>query len=168
MVTKKGYLGVAGVAKVMGRDKIEVQFSSVQSLSCVRLFATPWIVAHQASLSITNSRSSLRPTSIKSVMPSSHFILCRPLLLLPPIPPSIKVFSNESTLRMRLEGGIYRNLVCGMSSALFYFVFHMEKGIFRFVKVCCYSILTELESRESGNDVLSDLSPSLSLFREPD
>ena len=76
-------------------------FSSVQSLSCVRLFATPWITAHQASLSITNSRSSLRLTSIESVMPFSHLILCRPLLLLPPIPPSIKVFSNESTLRMR-------------------------------------------------------------------
>ena len=78
------------------------QFSSVQSLSRVRLFATPWIAAHQASLSITNSRSSLRRLmSIKSVMPSSHLILCRPLLLLPPIPPSIRVFSNESTLHMR-------------------------------------------------------------------
>ena len=75
--------------------------SSVQSLSRVRLFATPWIVAHQASLSITNSRSSLRLTSIKSVMPSSHLILPRPFLLLPPIPPSIRVFSNESTLCMR-------------------------------------------------------------------
>ena len=75
--------------------------SSVQSLSCVRLFATPWIAARQASLSINNSQSSLRLTSIKSVMPSSHLILCRPLLLLPPIPPSIRVFSNESTLRMR-------------------------------------------------------------------
>ena len=77
-----------------------VQFSSVQSLSHVRLFATPWITARQASLSITNSRSSLRPTSIESVMPSSHLILCRPLLLLPPILPSIRVFSNESTLHM--------------------------------------------------------------------
>ena len=77
------------------------QFSLVQSLSCVRLFATPWIAAHQASLSITNSWSSPRLTSIESVMPSSHLILCRPLLLLPPIPPSIRVFSNESTLRMR-------------------------------------------------------------------
>ena len=77
------------------------QFSSVQSLSRVRLFATPWIAAHQASLSITNSWSSLRLMSIKSVMPSSHLILCHPLLPLPPIPPSIKVFSNESTLRMR-------------------------------------------------------------------
>ena len=78
-----------------------VQFSSVQSLSCVRLFATPWIAARQASLSITISRSSLRLASIKSVMPSSHLILCHPLLLLPSVPPSIRVFSNESTLRMR-------------------------------------------------------------------
>ena len=75
-------------------------FSSVQSPSRIRLFATPRIAAHQASLSITNSRSSLKLTSIESVMPSSHPILCRPLLLLPPIPPSIRVFSNESTLRM--------------------------------------------------------------------
>ena len=73
----------------------------VQSLSCVRLFVTPWIAARQASLSITNSRSLLRLMSIKLVMPSSHLILCRPLLLLPPIPPSIRVFCNESTLRMR-------------------------------------------------------------------
>ena len=77
------------------------QIRSDQSLSHVRLFATPWIKACQASLSITNSRSSLRLTSIESVMPSSHLILCRPLLLLPPIPPSIRVFYNESTLRMR-------------------------------------------------------------------
>ena len=76
-------------------------FSSVQSLSRVWLFATPWITACQASLSITNSRSSPRFTSIELVMPSTHLILCRPLLLLPPIPPSITVFSNESTLRMR-------------------------------------------------------------------
>ena len=76
------------------------EFSSVQ-FSCVRLFATPWIAAHQASMSITNSRSSLRLTSIKSVMSSSHLILGHPLLLLPLIPPSIRVFSNESTLRMR-------------------------------------------------------------------
>ena len=77
------------------------QFSSVQLLSHVWLFVTPWIAAHQASLSITNSRSSLRLTSIKSVMPSSHRILCRLLLLLPSIPPSIRVFSNESTLHIR-------------------------------------------------------------------
>ena len=80
---------------------VSVQFSSVQSLSRVRLFATPWIAARQASLSITNSWSSLRLTSIESVMPSSHLILCLPLLLLHPIPPRIRVFSNESTLRMR-------------------------------------------------------------------
>ena len=76
-------------------------FSSVQSLSRVWFFATPWIAARQASLSITNARSSLRLTSIQSMMPSNHLILCRPLLLLPPVPPRIKVFSNESTLRMR-------------------------------------------------------------------
>ena len=80
---------------------LAIQFSSVQSLSRVQLFATPWIAAHQASLSITNSWSSLRLKCIESVMPSSHLIICRPLLLLPPIPPSIRVFSNESTLRMR-------------------------------------------------------------------
>ena len=74
---------------------------SHQSLSRVRLFATPWIIACQASLFITNSRNSLRLMSIESVTPSSHLILCRPLLLLPPISPSIIVFSNESTLRMR-------------------------------------------------------------------
>ena len=78
-----------------------LQFSSVQLLSRVRLFATPWIATRQASLSISNSRSSLKLMSIESVMPSSHLILCRPLLLLPPIPPSSRVFSNESTLRMR-------------------------------------------------------------------
>ena len=72
------------------------QFSSVQSLSRVWLFATPWITAHQASLSITISQSSLRLTSIESVMPSSHLILGRPLLLLPLMPPSIRDFSNES------------------------------------------------------------------------
>ena len=77
---------------------VSVQFSS---LSRVRLFETPWIAAHQASLSITNSQSSPKLMSIESVMPSSHLILCRPLLLLPPTPPSIRVLSNESTLRMR-------------------------------------------------------------------
>ena len=77
------------------------QISSVQSLSCVRLFATPSIAARQTSLSTNNSRSSLKLMSIELVMPSSHLILCRPLLLLPPIPPSIRVFSNESTLCMR-------------------------------------------------------------------
>ena len=77
------------------------QFSSVQSLSLFQLFVTPWIETHQASLSITNSRSLPKLMPIESVMPSSHLILCWPLLLLPPIPPSIRVFSSESTLRMR-------------------------------------------------------------------
>ena len=76
-------------------------YCSVQSLSHVWLFATPWTAAHQASLSITNSWSSLRFTSIEAVMPSSHLTLGRPLLLLPPIPPSIRVFSNELTLLIR-------------------------------------------------------------------
>ena len=79
-------------------SKENIQFSSVQSLSRVRLFVTPWIAARQASLSITSSRSLPKPMSIKLVTPSSHFILCRPLLLLPPVLPSIRVFSNESTL----------------------------------------------------------------------
>ena len=75
--------------------------SSVQSLSCVRLFAIPWITARRASLSITNSRNLLKLMPIESVMPSSHLILYCPFLLLPPIPPSIRVFTNESTLCMR-------------------------------------------------------------------
>ena len=75
--------------------------SSVQLLSRSWLFVTPWIAARQASLSITNSRSLLKLMPIESVMPSSHLILCRPLLPLPPIPPSIRVFSNESVLHMR-------------------------------------------------------------------
>jgi len=87
------------LSTVSGQNSL--QLSSVQLLSCVRLFVTLWITAHQASLSVTNSRSSLRLKSIESVMPSSHLILCCPLLLLPPIPPSIRVFSNESTLHMR-------------------------------------------------------------------
>ena len=78
-----------------------LRMASVQSLSRVWLFATPWIAACQAALSITNSRSLLKFMFIELVMPSSHLILCRLLFLLPPIPPSIRVFSNESTLHMR-------------------------------------------------------------------
>ena len=92
--------------QMFSRDKLgkkaslpSVQFSSVTQ-SCL-LFATPWIAARQASLSNTNSWSLLKLVSIQLVMPSSHLILCHPLLLLPPVPPSIRVFSNESTLRMR-------------------------------------------------------------------
>ena len=84
-----------------GSPQSSFQFSSVQSLSRVWLFATPWITARQASLSITNSQSLLKLMSIESVMPSSHPILCRRLLLLPPVPPSIRVSSSESTLPMR-------------------------------------------------------------------
>ena len=80
--------------------EIEGQFSSVQLLSCVRLFATPWTAAQQASLSITNSLSLLKLMSIKEVMPSNHLILCHPLLP-PSILPSIRVFSNESVLHIR-------------------------------------------------------------------
>ena len=93
------------IESLVKQEKLETkndnQFSSVQLLSHVRLFVTPWIAARQASLSNTISRSSLRLTSIELVMPSSHLILCCPLLLLPPVPPSIKVFSNKSTLCMR-------------------------------------------------------------------
>ena len=80
---------------------VSVQFSSVQSLSCVQLFATPWTAACQASLSITNSWSLLKLMSIELVMPSNHLILCHPLLLLPSIFTSIRVFSNELVLRIR-------------------------------------------------------------------
>ena len=88
-------------AEVPSYSKILLLFSSVQSLSCVWLFATPWTAACQASLSITNSWTLLKLMSIKSVMPSNHLILCCPLLLLPSILPSIRVFSNESALLIR-------------------------------------------------------------------
>ena len=84
-----------------GKPSLMFQFSSVQSLNRVRLFATPWTAARQASLSITNSQSLLKLLSIESVMPSNHLILCYPFLLLPSIFPSIRVFSNESVLRIR-------------------------------------------------------------------
>ena len=80
---------------------VSIQFSSVQSLSRVRLFVTPWIAARQASLSITNSWSPPKPMSIELVMPSNHCILCRPLLFLPSVFPNIRVFSNESALHIR-------------------------------------------------------------------
>ena len=84
-----------------GRQAFFIHFGSVQSLGRVRLFATPWTEARQTSLSISNSRSLLKLMPIESVMPSSHLILCRPLLLLPSVFPSIWVFSNESALHMR-------------------------------------------------------------------
>ena len=79
----------------------KIQFSSVQLLSHVRLLAIPWTAAHQTSLSITNFRSPPKPMSTESVIPSKHLMLCHPLLLLPLIFPSIRVFSNESVLRIR-------------------------------------------------------------------
>ena len=95
------YWGLWGPSKLAYLFSASDQIRSDQSLSHVRLFATPWIAACQASLSITNSRSSLRLMSIESAMPPSHLILCHPLLFLNPILPSIRVFSNESTLCMR-------------------------------------------------------------------
>ena len=80
---------------------VSVQLSSVQLLSCVRLFVTPWTAALQASLSIANSQSLLKPISIESVMPSNHLILCHPLLFLPSIFPIIRLFSNESVLHIK-------------------------------------------------------------------
>ena len=82
-------------------SRLLVQFTSVQSLSCVQLFATPWTAACQAFLSITNTQSPPKPMSIELVMPFNHLICCRPLLLLPSIFPSIRVFSNESALHIR-------------------------------------------------------------------
>ena len=99
-ISQKAHLMRLGLARLSIFCLIQsqlIQFSSVQSLSCVWLFATPWIAARQASMSITNSWSSPKLMSIKSVMPSSHLILCRPLLLLPPIPPSISVFQWVSS-----------------------------------------------------------------------
>ena len=93
--------GIAKSCTWLSDFQVQVQFSSVQPLSRVQLFATLWITACQASLSITNSRSLLKLMSIESVVPSSHLIFCCPLLLLPPIPPSIRVFSSESTLHVR-------------------------------------------------------------------
>ena len=93
--------GSKGWLRALSTCGAHFTISSVQLLSLVPLFATPWITAHQASLSITNSRILLKLMLIESVRPSSHLILCHPLLLLPPIPPSIRVFSNKSTLRMR-------------------------------------------------------------------
>ena len=108
-------LKMRGFQKASARDRARIQtwvnreylsiisflFATIQSLSQVRLFETPWTAALQASLSITNSQSLLKLMSIELVMPSNHLILCHPLLLLPSIFPSIKVFSNESVLRIR-------------------------------------------------------------------
>ena len=103
-VTKRIFRDLLTVSldtRKLPRLQMEVQFSSVQSLNCVQLFATTWTAAYQSSLSITNSQSLLKLISIESVMPSNHLILYHPLLLLPSIFPSIRVFSNESVLHIR-------------------------------------------------------------------
>ena len=98
--TKKGQFSFQSQRKAMPKN-VQVQFSSVQSLSRVRLFVTPWTAAHQASLSVTNSQSLFKLMSIELVMPSNNLILCHPLLLLPSIFLSIRVFSNESVHHIR-------------------------------------------------------------------
>ena len=103
---------------VFGCKSMADCISSVQSLSWVRLFATPWTAARQASLSITNSQSLLKLMSIESVMPSNHLILCRTLLLLPSVFPSIRVFSNESVLRIRWPK--YWSFSCNISPSYEY------------------------------------------------
>jgi len=125
--------------------KYDIQFSSVQSLSCVWLFATPWIAAHQASLSITNSRSSLRLTSLESVMPSSHLILCRPFLLLPPIPPSISTgFLYMPFIRLRNFPSIptfhcfYHEICWILSNVLFVNIEMILVFVFYFIDVVHY------------------------------
>ena len=106
-----------------------VQFSSVQSLSCVRFFVTPWAAAHQVSLSITKSWSLLRLMSIESVMPSNHLILCCPLLLLPSIFPSIRIFSNESALRIRWPKYWSFSFSINRSNEYSYFFFNIAFGV---------------------------------------
>ena len=145
-----------------------MSFSSVQSLSRVRLFATPWIAAHQASLSTTNSRSSLKLTSIESVMPPSHLILCCPLLLLSPITPRIRVFSNESTLRMRWPkywsfsfGIITSKEHPRMISFIFYFIY-----LFIFI-FKLYKIVLVLPNIKMNPPQVYMCSPSWTLLPPP-
>ena len=102
-VENKGLFRNLYTSHQKGQDQSQLQFSSVQSLSHVRLCATPWTAACQASRSITNFQSLPKLISTELVMPSNHLILCRPLLLLPSIFPSIRVFSNESALRIRCQ-----------------------------------------------------------------
>ena len=131
------------------------QFSSVQSLSRVQLFATPWITARQASLSITNSRSSLRFTSIESVMPSSHLILCRPLLLLPPIPPSISLFHQlllkaVSCLWMNSESRLSVHIVVVNDSKPFQEILFFSR-VFSLLS-CCWTQVWLPVTQESNTE----------------
>ena len=128
-------------------DYERLTLSSIQSLSHVWLFATSWIAARQASLSITNSRSSLKFTSIELVMTSSHLILCSPLLLLPSIPPSIRVFSNELTLHMRWQK--YWSFSCSIipSKGIPGLIFRMDRLYFLAVQGTLKSLLQHRSSK---------------------
>ena len=144
--------------------RVSVQFS--QSLSRVRLFATPWITVRQASLSITNSWSLLKLMSIESVMPSSHLILCRPLLLLPPIPPSIRVFSNESALHMRWpKYWSFSFSICPSNEHPGLISFRMDWLDFLAVQGTLKSLLQHHSQKPQGlgNPKLTLSNPSLSL-----
>ena len=102
--TGKGQFSFQSLRKAMPKNAettTQLHSSQFNSIAQLCLFVTAWTAAHQASLSITNSQSPAKPMSIKSVMPSNHLMLCCPLLLLSPIPPSIRIFSNESTLHMK-------------------------------------------------------------------
>ena len=151
------------------------QFSSVQSLSRVRLFATPWIATRQASLSITNSRSLLKLTSIELVMPSNYLILCRPLLLLPSIPPSIRAFSNESTLCMRWPkywsfsfsispSSEYPGLISFRMDWLDLLTFHQINSSFHTWSFDSMSILRiPWTTRKPNHSILKEINPEHSL-----
>ena len=127
------------------------QLSSVQSLSCVQLFATPWSAACQASLYITNSQSPPKPMSIVSVMSSNHLILCRPLLLLPSIFPSIRVFSNESGLCIRWPK--YWSFSFNISPS------NEQPGLISFRMGCLDLLEVQENSSRDGNTRSSDLPP---------
>ena len=142
------------------------QFSSVQSLSHLRLFATPWITECQASLSITNTRSLLNPMPIELVMPYSHLILCRPLLFLPPIPPTIRVFSNESTLHMRWpKYWSFSFSICPSNEHPGLISFRMDWLDFLAVQGTLKSLLQHHSQKPQGlgNPKLTLSNPSLSL-----
>ena len=142
--------------------------SSVQSLSSVRVFATPWTAAHQASLSSTNSRSLLKIMSIESVKPSNHLILCRPLLLLSSIFPSIRVFSNESVLHIRWPK--YWSLSFNISPSNEYsglVFFRMDWFALRAVQGTLKSLLQRHSSKNINSSVLSFLySPTLTSIHD--
>ena len=131
--------------------------SSVQSLSRVRLFVMPWTAARQASLSITNSRSSLKLMTIESVMPSSHPILCHPLLLLPSTIPIIRVFSNESVLHIRWPK--YQSFSFSISSSNEY------SGLISFIWTGWISLLSKGLSRVFSNTTVQNTTVAMTRLR---